>query len=185
MASTNENEASQAPNNAPASSGKSGWGSLHWLITGVVLLLCAGWIGAWINRSYASIEVQGNILKTANGSKPTEVEAQKVLSQMITTDSNNLMVLQSFVKTNGMKRGGDDEYAIEFTGVALLQEDCVFGTTSNTLFSAKKGIPERIFLGQAYGRKGQKLKFHGHIIYLMTERGWRAEDVQCHADFAD
>ncbi len=120
-------------------------------------------------------------------SKPTEAEAREGISQMVARDSNNLMKLQSFVKTNGI---GDEDrgYTLEFTGVALLQEDCVFGGhMGESLFAAMKGLPqtpleEMAVFGKGRGKKGQTLKFHGEIRYGMTERGWRVSDVNCYAN---
>jgi hypothetical protein len=117
---------------------------------------------------------------------PTESDAQQTVQQRIQSQSNGLIKLVSFRKTNGIAQefGGMRAYHMEYTAEIEFIDDCMWsaggmmGWQGN--FSAKRGQSQSYsanFLDLSQGfrpaKKGERQSISGAFDYVKTENGWR------------
>ncbi|MBV9657052.1 MAG: hypothetical protein JO295_02975 [Verrucomicrobia bacterium] len=135
------------------------------------------------------LSVAATFILIGCSSKPTESTARDLIQNMIQSQSNGLITLVSFTKTNGISLG-DAEYRLEYSATIQFQDNCLYGSpwsSPSEPFGAKKAsqtdIQPRtdpnaaIVLGNI-GRKGQSQVINGVMGFQKTENGWRLVEVQ-------
>lgn len=122
---------------------------------------------------------------------PTEKQGAHAMALKIANESNGLLGLVKFTKTNGQKSvvNGVSIYTMECTVEVVAKQNCAltgfqFGGGWNGSFSALQAQNNASSLdvfnpsGAAYGTnrqlaQGAHLTFNTNIVFDLTERGWR------------
>jgi hypothetical protein len=106
--------------------------------------------------------------------------AQSALSKRIQRESNGLVQLVSFEKTNGIEGDfmGTHFYKIEYVATIVPVEDCMWylgGDSWNGSFEAVPGqrIDTPQFVSKLPAKKGQETRVSGYINLVKTDNGWR------------
>lgn len=118
--------------------------------------------------------------------KPTDSDGRLVLEAQVKKDSEGLIRVATFEKTNAIEREmlGRQLYLLEYTAQIEFTEDVMwsgpgpFGWSGK--FLATLGRPKSAldsfhpaFMGRTPGNKGETAKVTGTIIFEMAENGWR------------
>ena len=120
------------------------------------------------------------------GGKPSLSDGRKQLEGQIQAQSNGLIRLVSFDKTNGVEQNmnGMNLYEMDYTAEIEFLGDCMWGSGgalgNGRSFEAVPGWPggaldafnPRYFLKQK-ARKGERRKIEGKFMFQKTEQGWR------------
>lgn len=119
--------------------------------------------------------------------KPTDSDARLVLAAQVEKESNGLIRVASFEKTNAIEQEllGRQIYVLEYSAQIEFKEDVMwsgpgpFGWSGN--FLATPGRPKSAldsfhpaFMGRTPGNKGETAKVAGKIVFEKAEKGWRA-----------
>jgi hypothetical protein len=120
------------------------------------------------------------------GGKPSLSDGRKQLEGQIQAQSNGLIRLVSFDKTNGVEQNmnGMNLYEMDYTAEIEFLGDCMWGSGGafggGRIFEAFPGSPgggldafnPRYFLKQK-ARKGERRKIEGKFMFQKTEQEWR------------
>jgi len=125
------------------------------------------------------------------GGPPSSSDGRKQLEIRIQSESNGLIQLVSFDKTNGMEMemGGMKVYKMEYTAEIECLENCSWGGGGmfgawDGHFRAIKGSVDTSGLnglmaiasgtqGMTKANKGQRTKVKGDFAFMKTEQGWK------------
>ena len=112
------------------------------------------------------------------GGQPSPSEGRKELERQIQAQSNGLIKLVSFDKTNGVNQEvqGMSLYEMDFTAEIEFLDDCIWDgeqiyTPMN--FRAQRGERSVFNIGWKKAGKGQHKKVNGQFMFQSTEQGWR------------
>jgi hypothetical protein len=115
-------------------------------------------------------------------SKPSESNGRSALEAETQSESEGLIKLVSFQKTNGVEREfrGAKVYELEYIAEIEFLEDCIWGGDRafgwGGSFHARRpdyfDRPPYLMRG-ARGNKGQRERVSGKLIFEETEKGWR------------
>lgn len=120
------------------------------------------------------------------GGPPSPSDGRKQLEGRIQAQSNGLIRLVSFDKTNGLDRdiGGRKIYEMEYTAEIEFLDNCMWSGGGllgwDGSFRAVRGErpggieafnPEYLEMPEV--RKGQRKKVNGKFTFEKTEQGWR------------
>lgn len=119
---------------------------------------------------------------------PSESDARQKLESKIQQQSNGLIKLVSFQKTDGQMQEmmGMKAYEMSYAGEVEFLEDCLWSGGNNLSgwdgsFYAQRGqaAPQgglqdffNLSQGRKPAKKGDHFRFTGHIDFEKTERGW-------------
>ena len=125
-------------------------------------------------------------LLVACSGPPTESDARNALESKIQRQSNGLIKIAAFQKTNGMAReyGGIKAYEFDYVAEIEFTDDCMWGGGGpfgwDGSFEATRGQPHGAldsfnpkYFGKQAANKGQRQKVSGKFAFEKTERGWR------------
>lgn len=114
---------------------------------------------------------------------PGVSDAKKILETKIAEQSEGMVKLVDFEKTNGIKQsiGGMELYTLEYSATFEFQQeswkecDPFEGCFSNFYFikEAPRGMEAAVLSFKHFG-KGSKVKTSGKMNFQKTEKGWRA-----------
>ena len=110
-------------------------------------------------------------------SKPSETEARQNLEQEIQKESDGLIKLVDFKKTNAVERqiqlSSETLYEMEWTATIELTCDCYWLPKHGTyMASTNPGrMWEDLFLEK--GQKGERIAVNGKTMFEKAENGWR------------
>jgi hypothetical protein len=107
----------------------------------------------------------------------------KEMGTRITKESNGLITLAKFEKTNGAVGGrSQNQYELDYAMVIQFTDDCWWGDalTEKLNFTTVTGDPRpddfllnTPFYGKIKARKGETVSRSGKLWLEKTERGWR------------
>lgn len=120
---------------------------------------------------------------------PSTSDARQKLENQIQQQSNGLIKLVSFEKTDGAMHEmmGMKAYEMSYAAEVEFLEDCLWSGGNNLMgwngsFYAQRGKPKppqevfgRFFdlnQGLKPANKGERFRFTGHMNFQKTERGW-------------
>lgn len=129
---------------------------------------------------------------------PSESDARKALEKIINEDSQGLIKLVSFKKTNAQSGEtlGVKLYSLECEGEIEFLEGGWWwralgkGFALATTVRRTEGGALDIFHSTEYSsenrvEKGQHKRFHGVVRFQLTENGWRAEEGRPHLNWTE
>lgn len=122
------------------------------------------------------------VLLVGCSSTPSASDGEKILVDTIQKQSNGLIKLSSFKKTNGQsgEMMGVKLYSMEYDAEIEFQEDCYWGGFLGG-FEAIRPNPGALgevanrMGGRRPAKKGQHEKIKGKIQFEKTEKGWRGQ----------
>lgn len=124
---------------------------------------------------------------SACGGPPTESDGRKILEAKIQSQSNGLIKLVSFEKTNGvqMEHMGMKAYMMDFQAEIEFLDDCMWDGSAPSIFAgsfnAVRDQPSGndslspAYAGKQKATKGQRHKGPGIFIFKKSEQGWSAD----------
>jgi len=125
-------------------------------------------------------------LLAACSGPPSESDGRSALESKVQAQSNGLIKVASFQKTNGVARefGGVKAYELDYTAEIEFTDDCMWGGGGpfgwDGSFEAARGQPRGAldsfnpkYFGKQAAKKGQRQKVTGKFAFEKTERGWR------------
>ncbi|MBS1873903.1 MAG: hypothetical protein JSU00_11875 [Acidobacteria bacterium] len=118
------------------------------------------------------------------GGRPSPSAGSAQLEQQIHNQSNGLIKLVSFDKTNGVDQemNGVKVYEMDWTAEIEFLGNCMWGAGpfGGDSFTAVPGWPgggldafNPRFFGKQRARKGQRQKIEGKFMFQKAEQGWR------------
>jgi len=123
---------------------------------------------------------------TGCGGPPSASEGRKQLESRIQSESNGLIRLVSFDKTNGVQQdfNGMKLYEMDYSAEMEFLDNCMWGGGGllgwDGSFQAVRGQPgtgldafNPIYYGKQKANKGQHQKVSGKFMFQKTEQGWR------------
>jgi len=123
---------------------------------------------------------------SACGGPPSPSVGRAQVEERIQAQSNGLIRLVSFDKTNGIEQdmNGMKLYEMDWTGEIEFLGDCMWGGGGpfggGISFNAVPGWPaggldafNPRYFGKQQARKGQRQKIGGKFVFQKTEQGWR------------
>lgn len=107
---------------------------------------------------------------------PSESAGKQIVEKQIQSQSNGLIKLLSFRKTNAID--GGNAYRMEYeVEVEYLDEARVFQDPSlNGPFYAERGRVTSVLFMMEQRKKGENVKLSGSLGFEKTEKGWRGSD---------
>ena len=107
--------------------------------------------------------------------KPTDADAKRFIEQKIQTNSNGLVKLIDFKKTNGIDKEiqGQKLYKMEWVATIEFSDDCLINTTSFVAVRQPKGFEQFLHLDKKQAQKGTQIQIPGSTEFTKTENGWR------------
>ncbi|MEY2518313.1 MAG: hypothetical protein QOF24_72 [Verrucomicrobiota bacterium] len=118
--------------------------------------------------------------------RPTEDELRLWFHASMDLQSNYLMRMLSFSKTNGID-GAPNVYHVEWTAKADFLADCMWGDppSGQRPFLVTRGIADPNTLagfsdsfGKVAAHKGDTISMSGEMILENTEKGWRITTIR-------
>lgn len=116
-------------------------------------------------------------------SKPSESDAKQAFEQEIQENSNGLIKLISFKKTNGIEKqrskleGGGAFYTMEWIATIESTCDCYWWLWDFRI----QTDPDSGMRGVTYHHKGERVDVIGATDFEKTENGWRS--IEMHRKF--
>jgi hypothetical protein len=114
------------------------------------------------------------------GGPPSASEGRKVIEDKIQANSNKLIRLVSFDKTNGIDRsnGSTKLYQLDYTAVIEFLDKCNWNSVTFAASPYRAPDPNLIMdlplPNWRVGNKGTYI-FKGELMFEMTEKGWRTK----------
>jgi len=131
-----------------------------------------------VNTARAVIVFLIAVSLTACSGPPSESDGRTALNQKIETESEGLIRLVSFKKTNGVTSEGG--YQLEYTAEIEFLDDCIWSGGYKGTFLATRGRPasamDREMLrydAKEAAEKGKHQQVSNKLIFQRTENGWR------------
>ncbi len=112
-------------------------------------------------------------------SQPSESTGQKIIEKSIQAQSNGLIKLVSFRKTNATSPDRNHyllEYEMEIEYLDNCWVDGMGLEVTPPKFKASRLAPDRFDFLALKKRKGEKEKMSGYLGFEKTEKGWRGDD---------
>lgn len=125
-----------------------------------------------------SIAVWSVVILAGCSGPPSESDGRNALEEKIRANSNGLIRLASFQKTNGIAQEieGMKLYEMEYTADIEFLEDCVWSGTYRgeaRLFYAEPRGQRKWFGAFEPASKGQHQRLTGRFSFQKAEKGWR------------
>jgi hypothetical protein len=143
-------------------------------------------IDAMKPRTFAFVTTMVILLLAGCGGPPSSSDGRQQLENRIQNQSNGLIKLTSFEKTNGVAQElmGMKFYEMEYSAEIEFLDDCMWGGGGpfgwDGSFQAVRGQPgtgadafNPTFFGKQKASKGQLRKVTGKFTFQKTEAGWR------------
>jgi hypothetical protein len=128
------------------------------------------------------------IALTSCSNAPSAADARTKLEAQIREQSNSLITLVSFQKTDGAMQEfmGMKGYQMSYAAEVEFNDDCLWSGGNNLMgwdgsFRAERidpaprgGVREFFYVSQGLkpAKKGERFRFTGHLNFEKTERGW-------------
>ena len=112
---------------------------------------------------------------TGCSSKPTEADVRGLIVQKISQNSNGLIKLVGFRKTNGIEHefGGTKVYEMEWVAELEFVADCVWDKSTFEAIPPPQGLDAFLHLTKQKKAKGARVDLSGSTTLQKTENGWR------------
>jgi len=115
------------------------------------------------------------------GCSPGASDGKQIIETRIQQQSNGLIKLVSFKKTNGqaMEPMGIKAYTMNYTAEIEFLDDCTWGSGGALgwpgTFAAVRGRPNPMFINFSASevKKGQRVTVSGEFVFQKTEQGWQ------------
>lgn len=140
-----------------------------------------------MNTRLCVLAILGSML-VACSNRPSQSDARRKLEARIKQESNGLINLISFQKTDGVMQEmmGVRVYEMRYAAEVEFLYDCIWSGGNNLSgwdgsFHARRGqaassggLEDFLNLSQGFksAKKGEHFKFNGQIDFEKTERGW-------------
>ena len=108
-------------------------------------------------------------------SKPSESDMKQKIEQQIQQNSNGLIKLIGFQKTNGkdMEFAGVKIYEMEWVANLEFTGDCLWDKSNFSAIPPPQGIDWLLHMGKQKVQKGRRIDLSGKTTFEKTEKGWR------------